>query len=132
MFSKSPLPLSTRLSSAVRTSVVLLAAATVTACGPSPEDEKLMKEKMELEVERADILIKNRKNCPALQTELTAWRKKTADDRPRLALWWANLGGTARDKLNDQYKKEWDKHDLGLIAAAGCVDAVKAAVAEVK
>jgi hypothetical protein len=107
---------------------LLFAALALAACGPSAEDEKNMKEKMELETKRADILMSDKNDCKKMGKELAEF--KAGKDGKRLAEldpWWGGLGKSAKNKLIDAHKAEWDKQSAAMVLGGGsCMEEFKA------
>lgn len=101
-----------------------LLIATLTACGPSAEDETKMKEKMALESARAKIMLDGT-DCAALETSLVEFKTTNADKLESLDTWWVGLGDGAKDKLIEANRAEWDSQSAAMIKAAGCPDALK-------
>ncbi|PRP97523.1 hypothetical protein ENSA5_33200 [Enhygromyxa salina] len=104
---------------------LLLTTLTLTACGPSADDEAKMKDKMELETTRAELIL-NAPDCESLEVSLTEFKATNADKLASLETWWVALGDGAKDKLIEANKAEWDKQSVALIKASSCPEALKA------
>lgn len=104
---------------------LLIATLTLTACGPSAEDETKMAEKMKLETVRAEIMLATT-DCEALEVELKAFKSANTDELASLDTWWVALGDGAKDKLIEANRAEWDKQSGAMIKASACADALKA------
>lgn len=103
---------------------LLIATLTLTACGPTAEDETKMKEKMALESARAKIMLEGT-DCAALETSLVEFKTTNADKLKSLDTWWVGLGDGAKDKLIEANRAEWDSQSAAMIAASACPDALE-------
>src|SRR4051812_42164648 len=102
-----------------RRMVALLATALLFGCGPSETDKANMKEKLDLETQRAKIWTANLKSCPTLVSESTAFRDKHAERAKAIDVWWGGLGKGPKDKLIEANRAEWDAQSNALVQLAG-------------
>ena len=96
-------------------SLVASASIAFVGCGPSAEDEKLMAEKMDLEVKQAKIWSDHKNDCKKMHGEFVAFRKEHGGRLKAIDDWWGKLGDGAKDKLIEKHRKEWDSINLPMV-----------------
>ena len=104
-------------------------ALLLVACGPNADDKTNMKEKMDVDDQRAAIWKADTKSCAKMGTDLAAFSETNRDKTDRIDKWWNALSSTTKKTLIGEYQARWDAQDKALITATiSCPKEVKVTV----
>ena len=104
-------------------------ALLLVACGPNTDDRTNMKEKMDVDDQRAAIWKSDAKNCAKMATDLAAFSEANRDKTDRIDKWWNRLSATTKKTLIGEYQPRWDAQDKALVGATiACPKEVKVTV----
>lgn len=110
-------------------SILPLAALFLMACGPNTDDRAMMKDKMDLDDQRALVWKADGKNCTKMATDLAAFHDANTAKIEKIDKWWGGLASTTRKTLVSENQARWDAQDKALIQASlSCPKDVKVQV----
>ena len=110
-------------------SLAPIALLLLAACGPSEADRTNMKDKMDLETQRAAIWSADIKSCSKLATDSKAFNQTNHDRHVRLAKWWDGVNKGAKGKLIAENQAVWDGQSNALVQTLmTCPNEIKASM----
>lgn len=99
------------------------------ACAPSGDDRTNMKEKMDVDDQRAAIWRNDTKACAKMATDLATFSEANRDKTDRIDKWWNGLSATQKKTLVGENQARWDAQDKALVnATISCPKEVKVTV----